>query len=302
MKSSPFPRKKSHFLLLSVTAILIFAALLPLLLKNRRAPLSYEGELREAVIEPGKLNVFFIDVGQGDSALLVAPTGEKLLVDCGPAEAGEKLAAQLTDWGIESIDTLLLTHAHSDHTGGAETLSTYIDIDRAYLCGAEEDYGSLRRKLREAGAAVDFFEEPMDIPFSETVSVQVLSPLKDVAYTELNASSAVIRVSYGDNALLLCADATEETENLLLLNYAVDELKADILKVGHHGSTGSSSELFLKAVSPAYAVISVGTDNGYGHPAPSTLKRLTDAGAVILATKDRGTIQFVLDGKGFSVL
>jgi competence protein ComEC len=125
----------------------------------------------------------------------------------------------------------------------------------------------------------------------------VLSPLKNRAYDDDNGRSAVLRLTYGDNAALFMADATMQSEEYMLFRYHRSELSADVLKVGHHGSSGSSSLRFLKAVSPALSVISVGRNNEYGHPTVEALARLALTGTRLLRTDEVPAVQITLDGR-----
>lgn len=257
--------------------------------------------LYAGAMEPDKVNLLFLSVGQGDACLIAFPTGERIMIDTGPFEARDKLVDQLHALGADRLDAVFVTHGHGDHTGNLLTLVRRFDVPRVYFGGSEGDYGGLLQKVRRRGVQCAPLLEGDVIAYGEAV-LTVLSPLQNRAYDDLNGASAVLRLTYGDNAALFMADATMQTEEYMLFRYHRSELAADVLKVGHHGSASSSSLRFLKVVSPALAVVSVGRNNEYGHPSAEVLLRLGLTGARILRTDEAPAVQITLDGREVRVI
>ena len=254
------------------------------------------GSLFCGVIQEDQVNLIFLSVGQGDACLVTFPTGERIMIDTGPFESRDRLVDQLHALGADKLDAIFVTHGHGDHTGNLLTLVRRFDVPRVYYGGTEADYGDLLQKVRRRGVQVTPLLLGDAFPFGDA-ALTVLSPFPNRAYDDINGASAVLRLTYGDNAALFMADATMQTEEYMLFEHHRSELRADVLKVGHHGSAASSSLRFVKVVSPAYAVVSVGRDNEYGHPTAEALLRLSLAGARILRTDEAPAVQITLDGR-----
>ena len=194
--------------------------------------------LYTGAIEPGKLNLLFFAVGQGDACLVAFPTGERVMIDTGPLESRDHLVDQLHTLGVDKLDALFVTHGHADHAGNVLTLVRRFDVPRVYYGGGEGDYGDLLKKVRRRGATCSQLQEGQQFAYGDAV-LTVLSPLGNRTYDDLNGSSAVLRLAYGDTAALFMADATMQSEEYMLFRYHRAELRADVLKVGHHGSASS---------------------------------------------------------------
>ncbi len=277
-------------------SLLLIALLLVLTGCGDPKPKTDPAELYQGAVEPDKVNLFFLSVGQGDACLITFPTGEQIMIDTGPFESRDRVVDQLHALGVNKLDAVYVTHGHADHTGNLLTLVRRFDVPKVYYGGTEGDYGDLLEKVRRRGVDCIALLEGDDLSYGDAV-LTVLSPLSNRTYDDINGSSAVLKLSYGENAALFMADATAQAEEYMLFRYHRAELSADVLKVGHHGSPSSSSLRFLQVVSPALSVVSVGRDNEYGHPAPEVLLRLGLTGTRILRTDHGPAVQITLDGR-----
>lgn len=242
----------------------------------------------------GNMSVHYIDVGQADCALLESD-GQYVLIDGGNVEDGENVVDYLLKAGVKELAAVFCSHAHEDHVGGlAAVLEAFpakavFAPTRTYssTCFDKFVYYTDQQRL-----TVQIPTPGTSITFG-SASVSVLGPLK--SYPDPNDTSLVLMVRFGDTRFLFTGDM-ERTAEADLLNAGTD-VKADVLKVGHHGSYTSTSYHFLYMVDPDYAVISVGADNDYGHPHKEPLSRLDDAEVSLYRTDLLGTIVAVSDGK-----
>ena len=252
------------------------------------------------------LLVSFLDVGQGDSIFLRAPSGKTMLVDGGPSEAFPVIDHYLSSLGVVGLDVVVASHLHADHIGGLiSVVDTYPIGDFYYPpFDAESDtYFNLLDALKESQAKVHqpYAGKNTLIPWDDAVEVRILAPYETI-YDDFNDTSYIIRISYGNTAVLLTGDTTELGEKLALKAQPNHYFKADVLKVAHHGSRDGTFEKFLDAVSPAIAVISVGKGNDYGHPNQELLDRLSARGITVYRTDEDGTVSLLLDGTSVTVL
>ena len=256
--------------------------------------------LRVADGPDGNLHVYFLDVGQGDSTLIVAPSGRQVLIDGGPD--GDRVSQELAEvlaGGGRSLDIVVMTHLDSDHSHGLlEVLDRY--TVGAALQGIEQPNAEAQaewdRRLQEKGTTSIDVRAGYAIHLGDGVELTVLNPPPDVVFGDPNNDSVVLRLTYGDFSALLAADIEAEAEQALLNDGL--HLPSTVLKVGHHGSNTSTTEEFLDAVRPAIAVISAGQDNPYGHPAAAVMERLeVGVGAEgVYRTDLQGTVEVVSDG------
>ena len=265
-------------------------------------------------IRAGQLEMTAIDVGQGDSLLVVFPDGKRMLVDGGgiPAfgriarsqlDIGEDVVAPyLWDRGLRTVDIVALSHAHEDHSGGLAALIADFHPREVWTGVTPEspEWEAVRVKAVAVGAKIVPLRAPAQFAFGGA-NIEVLAPSPDyLPYdTPKNNDSLVMRASFGERSFLLTGDVERPIEQQMLWVNAVRP--TDVLKVPHHGSRTSSTEEFVSAVQPAFAVISAGYENSYGHPHPTVVQRLADHHAEILRTDRDGLITIRTDGRRITV-
>lgn len=244
----------------------------------------------------GPLTVSFIDVGQGDSVLIQASDGTDILIDGGRPSAGPTVVAYLQDEGVDDIEVMVASHADSDHIGGLiDVLQSAIPVEAVVYSrpGTTATYNNFVAAMQADGLTPTPVAEGQSYTWG-SMSVEVLNP-QSPYLGDINEDSVVLMITYGDHEFLFTGDVGFTAENgILTSGRSVD---ADVLKVAHHGSRYSSSQAFLNAVMPAYAVISVGEGNPYGHPAQETLDRLTAVGAEVFRTDIQSTVVITSDGQ-----
>ena len=247
----------------------------------------------QAPEEGSSFAVHYIDVGQADAAL-VECDGHYMLIDGGNAADSDLIYSYLEQQGASHLDYMVATHIHEDHIGGLPGALNYATVDTA-LCpvtqGTTQVFDNLVKYLSAQDKSLTV-PAPGDTFDLGSAQVEILGPVKD--YSDANNTSIVLRVDYGQTSFLFTGDMEREAEEDLLESGAA--LEATVLKVGHHGSETSTSYPFLRQVMPEYAVISVGTDNSYGHPSQDTLSRLRDADVQVYRTDLQGTIVAQSDG------
>ena len=277
-----------------LAAALLLFLLLPHLLPMAKPPLSPPIS--------GSLEIHVIDVGQGD-AVLLRTAEHAVLIDCGTNDSEEALMDYLSRLQLSSLDALIVSHPHEDHMGGADMILRELSVDTLLLPDVEpeEDVGEqLAAAYAQSDAKACLAYAFQEMHFG-ALSVLVLSPPAD-GFEQMNDNSLVLRVGYGDTAILLCGDAEEAAEQYLLQNCDAALLDCDLLKAGHHGSDTSSSKAFLAATTPDYVAISCGRGNPYGHPVQSVLDRIAAVGARACRTDREGSLVFVSDGERVRLL
>ena len=226
-----------------------------------------------------------------------------MLIDAGTSTSADSLVQYLKNQGVTKLDYAVFTHPHEDHIGGADDVLEVIAADTVLLPDCEADTANYRRMISaitSCGAQM-IIPKPGDTYALGDASFKIYAP-NSSSYDSVNDYSIVLRFIYGQTSVMFTGDAEQLSESEILEAFRASELKSDILKVGHHGSSTSSSVRFLRAVSPAYAVISCGLNNDYGHPHAITLRTLGDIGCDILRTDQLGTIVFSTDGENFTLL
>jgi len=257
-------------------------------------------------VYPRPMYVHFIDVGQGDCALIITPHGRAILVDTGGTmgskvdfDIGERVVVPyLKHYGVLAIDYLFLTHGHQDHAGGAAAIARELPVKNSML--SREAYTQAVSNLVQVG------HNSLFIPTYDTqrididgVTIQVVHAASAQDRRHSNEVSSVVQVRYGKHSFLLTGDLTGEGEEEIVASGK--GISSTVLKVSHHGAKTSSTSVFLQAVAPEYAVISVGNNNRFGHPHGDTLKRLLTQNSKIYRTDQQGAIVFSTDGKRLAV-
>ena len=250
------------------------------------------------------LTVRFLDVGQGDSTLLELPDGTVALIDTGTSDSSANIIQTLRSEGIHTIDLLIGTHPHTDHIGGmpavldAFQVKTYIQPNTgAFQPETNNLMNYLSRKLQESHIAVQTVSAGTVLYDHNTCKLEVLAPVAGFTFDDLNDYSIILKLMYGDTAILFMADAGYQEENAIL----DQNLDCNVLKVGHHGSFGSSGSAFLKQADPHYAVISVGSENDHHLPNEYVLEKLGTEGIIVYRTDEDGTITVTSDGTRISI-
>ncbi len=243
--------------------------------------------------------VHFIDVGQGDCAL-IRTSDCCVMIDCGEYDSFGSVDRYLTSLGITQIDIMIMTHAHSDHMGCMYRVAEKYEIGSIMMPQTDEDdipqsgpYSRLMDTISEKNITVSFAEKGKTFSVGKNGGIEVIAPVK--RYDDLNNGSAVIKFTYGNVRFLFCGDIEKDAE--LDIVGSGSDISAEVIKVPHHGSGTSSTRKFLNAVSPRYAVFCVGENNDFGHPHANIVKLYRNLGAQIFRTDMNGNIVFSTDGE-----
>lgn len=287
-----------------VPCVVIFGRVLTVLLIAlillRIFPLSHKIEMDE-----NTLYVYVLDVGQGDAVLL--RIGEAtMLIDTGSASESAALRTALLRHGVKRLDYLVLTHPHEDHIGNARSVLEWLEVGEVLLpaMDSEDSIYGLFCAVAKTESSVRSAQTGDRFSLGKA-TVKVLLAGGDVRDTtdadqNVNNGGTVLRIELGEKALLFMGDAESAAEEALLDMYPLGELRCDFLRVGHHGSSTSSSAPFLAATSPSIAAISCGRDNTYGFPHKEVLEGLCAVGAQVYRTDEGGTLVFYTDGSTLS--
>ena len=234
-----------------------------------------------------------LNVGQGDSLFIESPTGTQIMFDVGPAHKVLGSLSRIMSPFDRSIDALVVTNPDADHIGGfAEVFKNY-KVGMILESGALTDskvYQNFKEEIKKQNIPDILAKRGMKLDLGGGVLIDILFPDRDVSSWATNDGSVIARLTYGKTSIMLTGDSTAKTEKIILSENPGTVLDSTILKVGHHGSRTSTSDSFVKAVTPSYALISVGKNNNYGHPHRETLNTLTQFGAEVLRTDILGTI------------
>lgn len=295
-------KQKRNDISVVLICVLVIAALIVVALNEQglitiRLPAKPSDSI---VVDAGESSVHFINVGQGDSELIIASDGTTMLIDSGEAEYGAVVLNYLAELGISKLDYVIATHPHSDHMGGlSKVIASDLEIGKIYMPEIAPDYVPTTKTyerflqaVADRGAKISKGDN-LEFDFGNgRISMYV----SDYQADNLNNYSIVIKYDIGDYSFLFTGDIEALAER-----YYVDnsyDLDADVLKVCHHGSSTSSTYEFLDAVTPDYCVIECG-DNSYNHPNAQVVMRLMEYTENIYRTDIQGTVVFVTDGTDF---
>lgn len=291
--------KKTRSIIILIVAIALVAVGLLMVYRYGLFGYSYEdllyiitGESHDYE-DDAALEVYFIDVGQADSILLVTPSNKTMLVDAGEPDSFDAISSQLGELGIERLDIVVATHPHADHIGSMTKVINNYEIGAFYMTDFTSNtrtYERMLDALEQRGVTVYQALAGTYMPWDEQVELSILSPIEGIDPRDNNNSSVVLKVVYGQSSLLLTGDAEKYVEKDIIQSFGEEILDCDVLKLGHHGSSTSSSKDFLLAVSPDIAICSLGKDNDYGHPHKETVERLNKLGIPMYRTDELGTI------------
>ena len=279
----------------SLNKIIIFMIILfiGIFFKDKVGDISFAFKVEDnQILDSSKLEIYFFDVGQADS-ILIKNNDDTMLIDGGNDSDGDNLVNYLKkEIKLDNIDVIVGTHPHEDHIGGLDVVIDNFDIGKIYL----PDATTTSRAFDNLLNSIEVKEYNITVPIEDEVFE--LGNLKfKVIYTgsdesDLNNTSIVLKMTFGNTSYLFTGDATSKTEKIILEK----DIDVDVLKVVHHGSSYSSTEDFLDKVSPRYAIIQVGKNNKYGHPTEKTLTKLNNRNIKVYRTDNDGTIKISSDG------
>jgi competence protein ComEC len=262
--------------------------------KKQEAPAASETQTSE-----GELEVHFVDVGQGAAQVIIASNKKVMVIDGGNNDDEDDMVAYLKQLGISKVDILIGTHPDADHIGGMDAVIDSFDIGKIYMPNVQRNtqtFQSVLQSIQNKGLKVTTAKAGIELDLDPAVQIKMISPVG--TDSDANEMSAVVRLQFGEQSFLLTGDAGVSTEAKWI--QAGENLQSTVLLTGHHGSEHSTSEAFVKAVQPKYAVIQVGKNN-YGHPTSEVLDRLHNNDVNIYRNDTDGTIVFKTDGTEMSV-
>ena len=254
-------------------------------------------------LPPATLRLSVLDVGQGDSILIQTPLQQTILIDGGPAENVLPRLGQELPYFQHSIDLVVVTHPDSDHITGLVSVLQRYRVGGVLMTGVVHDsavYAALLQEIHDIHVPVYIADSTQNFDFGDGVELDTLFPVESLAGENpksTNATSIVARLRYGRTSAMLTGDAEFATEYALLRT--TDNLKSEVLKLGHHGSKYSTGAAWVAAVQPEMSIVSAGAKNRYGHPTAEALDHVQDS--KIYETEEVGTVHLVSDGTTWSV-
>ena len=260
--------------------------------------LSYSGENKNELI------VSFLNVGQGDSIYIETPSGKQVLIDGGKDSSVLRELPKFMSITDRSLDLVIGTHPDQDHVGGLVDVLERYEVESILLTENTGESNAAKKYLEsvsDEGANIFYARYGQVWQLDASTTLKVLWPEKDPSDLENNASSIVVLLSYGEIDFLLTGDLPKRIEEYLVIREG-EYLESEVLKVGHHGSRTSTSDLFLETVNPDYAVLSYAKDNSYGHPHVEVTDLLFNSGIEVLSTAESGNITFSTDGQSITLV
>lgn len=244
------------------------------------------------------LKVHYLDVGQGDSIFIELPNNETMLIDAAESYQSENIINYLKNLNYQKIDYVIGTHPHTDHIGGLKDIINTFEIGKIYMpkvVSTTKTYESLLMAIKDKNLKINTAKAGTSIIDTDTLKIKILAPNNSI-YTELNNYSVVTKITYGTTKFLFMGDAEKLSENEIKEN-----VTADVIKIGHHGSNTSSSIDFIKKVNAKYGIISVGLNNKYNLPKEETITNWENSGTKIYLTSTNGTIRASSDGTNIKI-
>ena len=244
------------------------------------------------------LKVHYLDVGQGDSIFIELPNNETMLIDAAESYQSENIINYLKNLNYQKIDYVIGTHPHTDHIGGLKDIINTFEIGKIYMpkvVSTTKTYESLLMAIKDKNLKINTAKAGTTIIDTDTLKINILAP-NNSTYTELNNYSAVSKITYGTTKFLFMGDAEKLSENEIKEN-----VTADVIKIGHHGSNTSSSIDFIKKVNAKYGIISVSLNNKYNLPKEETITNWENSGTKIYLTSTNGTIRASSDGTNIKI-
>lgn len=244
------------------------------------------------------LKVHYLDVGQGDSIFVELPNNETMLIDAAESYQSENIINYLKNLNYQKIDYVIGTHPHTDHIGGLKNIINTFEIGKIYMpkvVSTTKTYESLLMAIKDKNLKINTAKAGTSIIDTDALKINILAPNNSI-YTELNNYSVVTKITYGTTKFLFMGDAEKLSENEIKEN-----VTADVIKIGHHGSNTSSSIDFIKKVNAKYGIISVGLNNKYNLPKEETITNWENYGTKIYLTSTNGTIRASSDGTNIKI-
>lgn len=244
------------------------------------------------------LKVHYLDVGQGDSIFIELPNNETMLIDAAEFYQSEKIKNYLKNLNYQKIDYVIGTHPHTDHIGGLKDIINTFEIGKIYMpkvVSTTKTYESLLMAIKDKNLKINTAKAGTSIIDTDALKINILAP-NNSTYTELNNYSVVTKITYGTTKFLFMGDAEKLSENEIK-----EDVTADVIKIGHHGSNTSSSIDFIKKVNAKYGIISVGLNNKYNLPKEETITNWENSGTKIYLTSINGTITAISDGTNIKI-
>lgn len=260
-------------------------------------------------IIPGTLKIHFIDVGQGDSTLIVTPTNKKILIDSGGSKSSETfdvgestLVPYLLNRGVDTLDYIIISHFDADHCNGFIAVLDKIKVKKVIISKQAElcnEYETIINIIKEKNIPVQIVKKGDKIQFDKFVYIHILYPTEKLKFSDINNNSIVCKLIYGNFSMLFTGDIEKEAEEDIINLYNDTKiLKSTILKAGHHGSKTSSTQEFIETVNPKIALIGVGENNTFGHPSEEILKRFKESKIRVYRTDKNGEISIIINKYG----
>ncbi|MFA9377635.1 MAG: ComEC/Rec2 family competence protein [Lachnotalea sp.] len=293
MKNKKKFKKKNRWI---YRVVICIALIYGIIIKNSNLDIQNKISIASKKSLTSDMEVHFIDVGQADS-ILVESAGKYMLIDAGNNEDGEKVKSYLQKEGVKELEYVIATHPHEDHIGGMDDIINSFQVDTIFM----PDVAHTTKTFTDVLNAIADNNLDITVPkVGEQYTIGnaefiIIAPNRSEYGDNLNNYSIGIKLVNGKNSFLMCGDVQEEAENDIL-NNGID-ISADVYKVSHHGSGTGTTQEFLQAISPSYAVIQCGIDNEYGHPHQATLDKFNALNIMVYRTDKNGTIVAVSDGE-----